>query len=215
MKKTLILTAMAALLTFSLKAQQLSPNVQAVYDACLQLQSSIHSGSTAGLRDANQQLKDCQTAYFASLKTVDEDQQPSLNGHFVFDYEFVDSLIVNRIVYDFAERYAERCAVRGTSSNKDKVYMKTSVVAGRSSAKFTFRSRGRQELAVVAEPGGLVTLRVHDTTNDTWHNDTKKVKKGEPSRVLVFELPTDKRNELELEVINLSKNDVSFVVISN
>lgn len=215
MKKALFITAIIALLAFCLKAQELSPEMQAVYDACLQLQSSINAGSTAGLRDANQQLKECNPAYFSSLKIVDKEQLPSLNGHFVFDYEFVDSLIVNRIVYDFAERYAERCSVRGTSSGKDKVFTKTCMAGAKSSTLLTFKSRGHQELAVVAEPGGLVTLRVHDTTNDTWHNDKIKVKKGLPSRALVFDLPTATRNELEVEVINLSKKDISFVIISN
>lgn len=215
MKKGIFILAMIALLTISLKAQNLSPEMQAVYDACLQLQSSINAGSTAGLRDANQQLKECDPAYFSSLRIVDEEQVPSLKGHFVFDYEFVDSLIVNRWVYEFAERYAERCSVRGTSSGKDKVFTRTCMVGAESSTRLTFRSRGHQELAVVAEPGGLVTLRIHDTTNDVWYNDTKKVKKGEPSRTLVFDLPTATRNALEMEVINLSKKDISFVVISN
>ena len=215
MKKGIFITAMIALLTISLKAQNLSPEMQAVYDACLQLQSSINAGGTAGLRDANQQLKECNPAYFSSLHVVDEELLPSLNGHFVFDYEFVDSLIANRLVYEFAERYAERCAERGTSSSKDKVFMKTCMVGANSSTMLTFHSRGHQELAVVAEPGGLVTLRVHDTTNDVWYNDTKKVRKGLPSRALVFDLPTSKRCALEVEVINKSKEDVSFVVISN
>lgn len=215
MKKGIFIIAMIALLTFSLKAQNLSPAMQAVYDACLQLQSSINAGSTAGLRDANQQLKECNPSHFSSLKIVDEDQLPSLNGHFVFDYEFVDSLIVNRWVYEFAERYAERCAVRSTSSDKGKVFMRTCMAAANSSTRLTFRSRGHQELAVVAEPGGLVTLHVHDTTNDTWYNDKIKVKKGLPSRALVFDLPTDKRCALEVEVINISDKNISFVVISN
>lgn len=216
MKKTLFLSTVFVLLTFCLKAQNLSPEMQAVYDACMQLQSSINAGSTAGLRDANQQLKACNPAYFSSLHVVNEDQLPSLNGHFVFDYEFVDSLIINRAVYEFAENYAERCAERGTSSsNKDKVYMRTCMACASSSTQLTFRSRGPQELAVVAEPGGLITMRVHDTTNDKWYNDTKQVKKGQPSRALVFDLPTDKRCTLEVEVINKSNENISFVVISN
>ena len=215
MKNNLFITTIIVLLSFSLKAQNLSSEMQSAYNACLQLQSAINAGGTAGLRDANQQLKECNPAYFSSLHVVNEEEVPSLNGHFVFDYEFVDSLIVNRLVYEFAERYAERCAERGTSSSKDKVFMKTCMVGAKSSTRLTFHSRGHQELAVVAEPGGLVTLRIHDTTHEKWYNDTKNVKKGLPSRVLVFDLPTDKRSKLEVEVINISKKDVSFVVISN
>lgn len=195
-------------------AQTLSPNVQSVYDACLQMRAAIGAGNTATLRTANDALKSNNVKDFGSLMPIDEDIL-SLDGHFVFDYEFVDSLIAGRDVYRFAQRYADRTTVRGTTSTPNQVFTKTCAVKGKSSVRYTFKSRGRQELAVVAEPGGLVTLRVHDTTNNVWYNDTKKVKKGEPSRILVFDLPTATRNVLEVEVINLSKKDISFVVISN
>ena len=216
MKKTLIAFTLIAMQTFFgfAMAQELSQSTQAVFDACSQMRAAIGSGSTATLRTANTALKECKVRDFSSFNPVDENTL-SLDGHFVFDYEFVDSLIAGREVYKFAQRYADRTTVRGTTSVPDQVFTKTCAVKGNASVKYTFKSRGHQELAVVTEPGGLVTLRVHDTTNDVWYNDTKKVKKGQPTRTLVFDLPTAKRNELEVEVINLSKEDISFVVISN
>ena len=216
MKKTFILIALIVgqAAVGLLNAQELSPLVKATYDACLELQAAIGSGSTAGLRSANASLKSCNTRDFNSIRFTDDDV-PSLDGHFVFDYEFVDSLIVNRDVYRFAQRYAERIGSRSVSSASDAVFTKTCAVRAKASTKFTFVSRGLQELAFVAEPGGTITVRIHDTTHDVWYNDTRSVKKGEPSRSMVINLPTDKRSTLEVEVINTSKDDISFVVISN
>lgn len=216
MKKLIILITLITLIlaTGMAKAQTLSPKVKSTYDACLSLQAAINTGSNAELRAANKLLKESNPQDFKSLRIVG-DEQLSLDGHFVFDYEFVDSLIVNREVFKFAQRYAERASERGTSSTSGDVFTKTCMVKAKSSTKFTFTSRGHQELAFVAEPGGMITVRVHDKTHGTWYNDTKTVKKGKSSRTLVFDLPTDKRSSLEVEVINTSKKDISFVVISN
>lgn len=213
MKKKLI-SLLLLLQTLSAVAQHLSDKTQIVFDACLKLRTAIASGNTTGLRSANKVLKECDVLPFSSLRCNDE-YPLSLSGHFVFNEDFVDSLIAGRNVYEFAQRYASPSGVRGASS-KRKVYMKTCAVKGNASSKYTFQCRGPlQELAVVTEPGGLVTLRVHDKTNNKWHNDTKKVKKGMESRIMTFELPTEKRCIVELEIINCGKKDCSFVVISN
>ena len=216
MNRTLILLTLIALLfaTGMAKAQTLSSKVQSTYEACMGLQAAIGTGSTAELKAANKLLKECDPKNFNSLRLLDDDQ-PSLNEHFVFDYEFVDSLIENRAVFHYAQRYAERASERGLSSTPSEVFTKTCMVRGKSSTKFSYTSRGHQELAFVTEPGGAITIRVHDKTHDAWYNDTKMVKKGQPSRTLVFDLPADKRSSLEVEVINTSKKDISFVVIKN
>ena len=210
---TITIVLLQAFFGFAM-AQTLSPKMQTVFDACVQMQSAIKAGNTAVLRTASATLKECKVKDFSSFTPIDENPL-SLDGHFVFDYEFADSLIAGREVYKFAQRYADLSTVRGITSTPDQVYTKTCAIKGKSSAKYTFYSTGTQELAVVAEPGGMVTLRVNDLTHYTWYNDTKKVKKGQPSRILVFDLPTDKRSKLEVEVINRSKKDISFVVISN
>lgn len=215
MKKSIFTTLFFVLLSIGLSAQKLLPEMQATYDACLQLQSAIGAGNTTGLREANQMLKNCETDYFNSMRVADEDLLPSLNGHFVFDHEFVDSLILNRCAYQFAQRYAERCAERGTSSAQGKVFMRTCSVGGKSSIKFTFTSRGHQELAFVTEPRGSITVRVHDVKHDKWYNDNTKENKGLPSRIRIFDLPTNELSTIEVEVLNRSKEDISFVVISN
>ena len=120
-----------------------SPKMQAVYDACLNLRAAIKAGSTAALRTANTALKACDTSPFASLRAADT-SAPTLDGHFIFDQVFVDSLIEGRDVYRFAQRYAESRSVRGSTS-AGKIYTKNAAVKARSSVKFTFRSRDHQE----------------------------------------------------------------------
>ena len=212
MKKNIVI-AFTLLHTFSVLGQNLSQETLAVFDACLKLRTAIGSGNTMGLRSANKALKQCNANPFTSLRCKD-DKPLSLDGHFVFDDAFIDSLIAGRDVYRYAQRYAEARGVRGASSS-GKVFMKTCAVRKSSSSKFTFVSRGHQELTVVTEPDGMVTLRIHDKTHDKWYNDTKDVKKGQPSRTFVFELPVDERTILDVEVINCSKKDISFVAVSN
>ena len=99
-----------------------------------------------------------------------------------------------------------------------KVHTKTCFVKAGKSTKYSFGSKGHQELAVVAEAGGLVTMKIHVTNSsglDFRKDDTKSVKKGMPQRKTSFELPNDRRNIVELEIVNCGKKDCSFVVISN
>ena len=123
-------------------------------------------------------------------------------------------LIEGRDVYKFAQRYAKREKDRGTSSS-GQIFDKTCAVKGLSSVKYSFPSKGLQELAVVTEPGGLVTLRIYDKTNDKWYNDTEDVKTGRESRWMIMNLPENKRCVLEIEIINTVDKDISFVILSN
>ena len=158
-------------------------------------------------------MKVCNIKPFNQLRSRDE-QQPSLKGHFVFETEFVDSLVKNRKVYKFAQQYADRSSMRSTSSS-GKVFAKTCMVKGKKSTTYTLVAKGTQYVAVVTEPKGLVTLRIHDKTNDRWYNDTDDVNTGRSHRIQTLDLPKDKNSLLEIEIINASKKDISFVIIGN
>ena len=212
-KRLIILFITFSALTGTVRAQDLEPKMQSVFEACVQMQTAIGSGSNSGLRAASKMLKECDPRPFTTIRICGNEL--SLDGHFIFDYEFADSLIENRNVYDFAQRYADRFAMRSTSSTPGSVFTKTCLVEGKSSIKFTITSRGHQELAFVTEPGGNITIRIHDTTNDNWYNDTEAVRGGKSTRIAVFDLPTQSVCTLEVEVINRSKENISFVVIGN
>ena len=203
------------LLAFCLNVsgQNFSPKMQAAYDACMAMRKAIGSGSLAGLKAATKSFKACHTKDFSTLRCLSP-LPLSLDGHFVFDEIFADSLIAGRDVYKFAQRYAESRTVRRVSSTGF-IFDKTCAVRAQASVKYSFPSKGRQELAIVTEPGGMVTLRVYDNTHDKWYNDTEDVKTGKISRSLVIELPPDERSVLEIEIFNTTDNDISFVILSN
>ena len=100
-------------------------------------------------------------------------------------------------------------------SGSGSVFLKNAAVRAESSVRYSFPSKGRQELAVVTEPGGMVTLRVYDKSNGKWYNDAEDVNAGRASRIMVIDLPDDKCNLLELEIVNRSGKDISFVIIGN
>ena len=95
---------------------------------------------------------------------------------------------------------------------------KTCNIKANQSVKYSFASKGHQELAVVAEPGGLITLKIHATNSKGLNirfDDVNDIKKGRQQRKASFDLPTDVRNTVELEIINCTNNNISCVIISN
>lgn len=203
---------MLILSVYMTMGQELSSEVRAVYDACLSLRAAADAGSEPQMRDANKRLKKCRVGYFGTFIRTDR-ENVSLNGHFIFDDEFVDSLIINRQVYTFAQKYHEKR--RGASSNSTiKVFTRDNCVKANGTAKFKFTSQGRQELVLVTEPGGMVNMKVYDSRNEIWHNDDDGLNTGKPHHVRVFDIPGG-NTEITVEVINKTDKDVSFVIISN
>lgn len=195
--------------------QQLSQNMQKAFDVCWALRTAISSGNTASLKSANEEFKKCNLRPFSSLRPQESDTT-SLNGHFVWDEVFVDSLIDGRDVRAFAQRYAERRTQRGaTETRGGTVLIKSCAVKGKGKARFTFVSEKHQEIAVIAEPQGKLTLRIHTDRTGKWHNDDQDVKRGRESRIHVFDLPEGVKDTIEIEVINCKDEDISFVILSN
>ena len=218
--KKIVIIVLSILCSFSAYAQESSTDnmeIQAVIDACISMRDAVAAGDTAAIRQSAQRLRASGTASFNSLRCKD-DSIASLNGHLVFDEAFADSLASgNTSIYDKADDMNRSTAHRGQTSNGSYLTKTCFVKAGKST-KWTFASKGHQELAVVAEAGGLVTMKIRVTNSaglDRRYDDTKSVKAGLPQRKTVFELPTDRRNTVELEIVNCGQKDCSFVVISN
>lgn len=195
-------------------------SIDNVLNACLAMQQADAEGDTIAMQQAADSLRATNTKAFASLRCKDEDTtDATLNGHFVFDEAFVDTLMTSGSDYarEHADELSRGGAHRGQSASGS-ILTKTCFVKAGKSTKYSFASRGRQELAVVAEAGGRVTMKIHATNTsglDQWFSDTVDVKKGRPHRKTAFNLPQDKRNTVELEVVNCSGKDITFVVISN
>ena len=219
MKKIAIIV-LSILSAFSAHAQNASTDsleIQTVIDACVSMRDAVATGDTAAIRQSAQDLRAAGATSFNSLRCKD-DSIASLNGHLVFDEAFADSLASgNTSVYDKADDMNRSTAHRGQTSNGSYLTKTCFVKAGKST-KWTFVSKGHQELAVVAEASGLVTMKIHVTNSaglDKRFDDTKLVKKGLPQRKTSFELPNDRKNTVELEIVNCGQKDCSFVVISN
>lgn len=194
-----------------------SMSIQSIIDACIAMRDAVASGDAAAIRQSANDLKETGATNFSALRCKD-DSISSLNGHLVFTEAFADSLAKgNTKVYDKADEMNRSSAHRGQTADGS-YFTKTCFVKAGQSTKYSFASKGHQELAVVAEAGGLVTMKIHVTNSaglDRRFDDTKSVKAGLPQRKTSFDLPTDKRNTVELEVVNCGTKDCSFVVISN
>ena len=207
MKKLLFIATLLITMTATVAAQKkLSTQSQKLFDACWALRTAISSGNTSSLKSANTAFKACKAGDFSSLKLISP-KQTSLNGFFVWDEDFVDELITDRNARKFAQKYAENRAVRGTSGKGG--YVKTLMVKKNGNTKFSFTTRDLEELSVIAEPGGKVTVRIYDT------NDTEDVKRGRDFRTHIIQFPKNVVTTLEVEVINCGKKDISFAVLSN
>lgn len=213
MKKLLFIATLLITMTATVAAQKkLSTQSQKLFDACWALRTAISTGNTSSMKSANAAFKACKAGDFSSLRLISP-KQTSLNGFFVWDEDFVDELIAGRNVRKFAQKYAESRAVRGASGKGG--YVKTLMVKKNGSTKFSFATRDLEELSVIAEPGGKVTVRIYDTKAKKWYNDTEDVKRGRDFRTHIIQFPKNVVTTLEVEVINCSKKDISFAVLSN
>lgn len=196
-------------------------SIDVIMQACIGMQESIENNDVEGLAKAAAAMRESGTRSFNSLRCLDEKGiDSSLDGHFIFSEVFVDSLQNSSNAYENADRInregRRRSTNRGQTSNGSAL-TKTCMVKAGKSTRYSFPSKGHQELGIVAEPGGLVSVRIHATNNDgldEWHNDTANPNGSRRFRI-AFDLPKDNRNTVELEIINKSPKDISFVVISN
>ncbi len=217
--RTLFISLLTVLGILTVSAQDQvdeSLSIDATINACIAMRDAVANNDSAAIKQSAKDLKAAGTTSFNSLRCKD-DSIASLNGHLVFDEAFADSIAEGKDVYGKADDLTRSTAHRGQTADGS-ILTKTCFVKAGKSTKYTFASKGHQELAVVAEAGGLVTMKVHVTNSaglDKRFDDTKNVKKGMPQRKTVFELPSDRRNTVELEIINCGNKDCSFVVISN
>lgn len=219
--KKIVLIAFTFFCALNISAQEATENmgIQVVMNACIALRDAVEAGDTVAIRKSAEDLRAAGTVSFKSLRCKDE-SVASLDGHLVFDEAFADSLASgNTSVYQKADvmNISRPSAQRGQTA--DGSYLtKTCMVKAGQSTKYTFSSKGHQEIAVVAEAGGLVTMKIRVTNSaglDRRYDDTKNVKTGLPQRKTSFDLPVNRRNIVELEIINCGNKDCSFVVISN
>lgn len=193
-----------------------SMSIDVVFEACAAMQESLEKNDTTALLEAASKLRNSKATSFTSLRCKD-DTIHSINGHFVFNEVFVDSLVSGNDAYGNADIINRSTTHRGQTIDGS-ILTKTCFVKVGKSTKYTFTSRGKQELGIIAEPGGKLYVRVHVTNRnglDARYNDDKNAVNGTRRYRKAFNFPMNQRNTVELEVINKGRKDTSFVVISN
>lgn len=223
MKKTLFLLIPLVIILSSFKEDEESLNIDRVVQACIAMQEADAANDYDALKRAADDLRTSRTTEFKSLLCEDEyAADATLKGHFVFSEDFVDTLIANGevVAKQQADRIIHTAVHRGSAPRlKGSIKTKNCSVKAGCSTIYSFPAHGaHQEIAVVAEAGGLITMKIHATNDegfDKWFSDNVDVTSGRPHRKATFDLPRNKRNMVELEIINCSAKDISFVVISN
>ena len=211
----LMIFAIMAIQTFSQTKDTEDIVIQKTYDACISMRDAVGSNDREAIRNAAHNLSACDTKEFNSLRCKSGEE--SVNGHLLFDEVFAKALADGKDVYQQADSINKSRTCRGQTADGS-ILTKTCFAKAGKTVKYTFPSKGRQELAIVAESGGLVTMKIHVKNKkglNRRYDDTTKVKLGMPQRKVSFNLPKDCMNIVELEVVNCSKKDISFVVISN
>lgn len=200
---------------------------QHVYEACIQFRDAVAADDTAALGAASKQLHE-DAAYFSTL-TCRDDTVASLNGHIVFDEYFAEQYTLDKdvalqradsIEWGNSNRCSGECSNRGQNADGS-ILTRTCFVKANGETRYRFRSRNEQRLAVVAESGGRISLKIHVTNSrglDCHLDSTEDVKAGRSHREVTFR-PSDedknRSNLFELTVVNCCNQDISFVVISN
>ena len=189
----------------------------ALYNSCIGMRTAVEENDMVNLKDANDAFKTCNSHFWRGSFHVLTDNKMSYNGHFIFDPEFVDSLIEKGpIVYNYADLYYKRKITQGSiREDESTVNYRTCIVGSLSSMKYSYLARGHQELAFVTEPKGLISVRIYDQKHNKWFDSSDHFNDGMPYRFFSFDLPADHRSILEIEVINRVNKDISFVIISN
>lgn len=230
--KSLIVTVLACMSSIILSAQECvtdsvviantdscsTESIQAAIDACLLLAESAESKDTIAIRKAKVAMEECNLSDFGLLRAQNQDENESLEGHLVFNAAFADSLANGKDAYKNSDNI-NRSSVHRGQMQRGGILTKTCLIKAKGKSVYTFFSSDRQELAVVAEPGGLITTRVHAVNKtkeiNEWHNDTTDVTKGRNSRKTAFNLPSRPRSQVTLEITNCTNKDITVVVISN
>lgn len=213
MKRTIIFSTLLIGISVLINAQTLSAPMEKAIEVCTNLSNAIGATSTSQLKAANKELKAADVVDFGDL-WLEKGKDLNVDGHFIFDEVFVDSLIVNREVLNFSSQYAQKRSKRASTSVNGRIKMTTRALKAGQNSIWKTVNRRNAEYAIVAEPGGLFTMTIRDDKGKVLYAETVNNKKGESVRKAKIQLP-DKATRIFIEVKNNGKNDASFALLGN
>ena len=202
--RTALLLTLGLIFSTIIKAQEKGLELReigSVADAFIALREATARNDASGISRYTEELRSYGLEYFLGLDCVDSTE-------FTSEYDGFADKIMHEIVQK---------TDRGETADGSR-RTRTCFIKSGSSNRYELSSKGHQELAVIAERGGLITLKVHVTNRhglDVRYDDIKNVKTGLPQRELSIDLPENTRNIIELEIINCGTKDCCCVILSN
>lgn len=213
MKRIIIFSILILGMSVLGNTQTLSAPMEKAIEACTNLSNAIGAATTSQLKAANKILKAADIVDFGDL-WLEKGKDICVDGHFIFDEEFIDSLIVNRKVIDFSSHYVKKRRNRASTNVDGRIKMTTKALKAGQKAIWKTVNRRNAEYAIIAEPGGLFTMTIRDDKGNILYAETVNNKKGEPVRKAKIQLP-DKATRIFIEVKNNCNNDASFALLGN
>ena len=86
----ILVLVLASTCLFAQNETEESP-IQKAYEACIAMRDAVENNDTAMIKQAAEQLKNCNTRDFSDLRCKSE--EVSLKGHMVFDDEFANMFL--------------------------------------------------------------------------------------------------------------------------
>lgn len=182
---------------------------------CTKISKAIDPLNTSvdQLRQANAELKNAKIENFSDLR-IDKGTDISVDGHFIFDEKFIDSVIVNRKIISISSIYARNRNRGCSSSTKGRIKMTTKALKAGQTCVWKTVNKDNPEFALIAEPTGLFTMTIRDEKGKTLYAETRNHKKGDSIRKAKLKLP-DVATKILIEVKNCGDNDASFALLSD
>ena len=178
--------------------------IKGVMDAYIAMRDAAAVKDTVAMKSSARYLAEhgvCESTLISPKKWKGDN---SLEGHLDFTNFYSDSLRAVR-------------SERGQNADGS-ISSKTFFIKAFQKIEYVFPASGYQELGVVAEHGGLVTIKVRVSNASGFtatHDDRNDVKAGRGQRYKYFTMPDSPMSKVTLEVINCCNRDFSFVVVSN
>lgn len=201
--RKVILLILGFIVSASINAQETDVvlhKIGPVTDVFIALRDAAARNDTTAISNSTEKLRTLDLEYMHDMICIDSVEVMSISS-------FADTII------DEISKRKDRGETADGSYRTRTCFIKSG-----SSSRYELSSKGHQELAVIAEGGGLITLKIHVTNRhglDVRYDDIKNVKTGLPQRRVSIDLPENTRNIIELEIVNCGSKDCSCVLISN
>ena len=135
-----------AIQSYSQSKDTESTAIQKAYEACISMRDAVGANDKEAIRSAASNLGACDTKEFNSLRSKSDEE--SINGHLLFDEVFASALANGEDIYQQADSIGRSRLDRGQTADGS-ILTKTCFAKSGKTVKYTFPSKGRQELAVV------------------------------------------------------------------